>query len=97
MRTGTIETPAGVAAAEEVVLTAMTNLNNGGIRETIASFAEEFSFKDHGLGLDFTDKAPVGRILREDARVLSRLFRASRRDFREWRSRESSNGPFEPR
>ena len=56
MRTGTIETPAGVAAAEEVVLTAMTNLNNGGIRETIASFAEEFSFKDHGLGLDFTDK-----------------------------------------
>ena len=57
MRTGTIETPAGVTAAEEVVLTAMTNLNNGGIRETIASFAEEFSFKDHGLGLDFTDKA----------------------------------------
>ena len=57
MRTGTIETPAGITASEEVVLTAMTNLNNGRIRETIASFAEEFSFKDHGLGLDFTDKA----------------------------------------
>ena len=89
MRTGTIETPAGVAAAEEVVLTAMTNLNNGGIRETIASFAEEFSFKDHGLGLDFTDKARLAEFFEKTRE----FYRASRRDFREWRSRDRRMDP----
>jgi len=56
MKTETTEISALITASEELVLAAVTNLNNGRIRETIASFAEEFTFKDHGIGLDFNDK-----------------------------------------
>ena len=43
-------------AAEGVVLTVLSNLKNGKIEKALASFAEEFRFKDHGIGLEFTDK-----------------------------------------
>jgi hypothetical protein len=45
-----------MTASEEAVLNTLTNLKNGKIENAIASFAEEFSFKDHGLGLEFNDK-----------------------------------------
>jgi steroid delta-isomerase-like uncharacterized protein len=44
------------AASEEVVLPVLTHLNNGNIDEAIARFAEEFTFKDRGIGLEFKDK-----------------------------------------
>jgi steroid delta-isomerase-like uncharacterized protein len=56
MRTETTEIFAGITPSEEVVLTAVTNLNSGRINEAIANFAEEFRFKDHGIDLDFSDK-----------------------------------------
>jgi steroid delta-isomerase-like uncharacterized protein len=56
MRTETAEIFAGITPSEEVVLTAVTNLNSGRINEAIANFAEEFRFKDHGIDLDFNDK-----------------------------------------
>src|SRR5260370_7207651 len=46
----------GVADWEEVVLTVLTHLNNGAIDDAIARFAGEFTFKDHGIGLEFKDK-----------------------------------------
>ena len=46
----------GKAASEGVVLTVLTDLKNGKIDDAIAGFAEEFRFKDHGIGLAFTDK-----------------------------------------
>ena len=46
----------GKAASEGVVLTVLTDLKNGKIDEAIAGFAEEFRFKDHGIGLEFKDK-----------------------------------------
>ncbi len=51
-----IEIPIGMAASEEVVVTALTRLKNGKIDDAIARFAEEFRFKDHGIGLEFKDK-----------------------------------------
>jgi hypothetical protein len=45
-----------MTASEEVVLNALTNLKNGKTEDAIAPFAREFSFKDHGLGLEFNDK-----------------------------------------
>jgi hypothetical protein len=45
-----------IAASEEVVLPVLTDLNNGNIDEAIARFAEEFTFKDRGIGLEFKDK-----------------------------------------
>jgi hypothetical protein len=46
----------GNGVSESVVLTAPTYLKNGKIGDAIACFAEEFRFKDHGLGLEFKDK-----------------------------------------
>ena len=56
MTTETTEIFAGITPSEEVVMTAVTNLNSGRINEAIANFAEEFRFKDHGIDLDFNDK-----------------------------------------
>src|SRR6516225_4607986 len=44
------------SASEGVVLTVLSQLKNGKIQEALAGFAEEFQFKDHGIGLDFRDK-----------------------------------------
>src|SRR5215472_11561234 len=44
------------AASEGVVLTVLSQLKNGKVEDALAGFAEEFRFKDHGLGLEFTDK-----------------------------------------
>jgi hypothetical protein len=41
-----------MAASEEVVLSVVTHLKNGKIEDALAGFAEEFRFKDHGIGLE---------------------------------------------
>jgi len=41
---------------EAMVLTVLLDLNNGKVDDAVAPFAEEFCFKDHGLGLEFKDK-----------------------------------------
>jgi steroid delta-isomerase-like uncharacterized protein len=46
----------GEEALEPGVLTVLTHLKNGKIGDAIACFAEEFRFKDHGMGLEFKDK-----------------------------------------
>jgi len=38
------------------VLTVLTHLKNGEIGDAIDCFAEEFRFKDHGIGLEFSEK-----------------------------------------
>jgi len=45
-----------MASPEGVVLTVLRHLRNGQIDDAIARFAEEFRFKDHGIGLEFKDK-----------------------------------------
>ena len=45
-----------MAASEEVVLPVLTHLNDGNIGDAIARFADEFTFKDRGIGLEFKDK-----------------------------------------
>jgi len=42
--------------SEGVVLTVLNQLNKGKVEGALAGFAEDFRFKDHGLGLEFTDK-----------------------------------------
>ena len=53
----------GMAAAEEVVLSVMTHLKNGKIEDALAGFAEEFRFKDHGIGLQFKEKERLAEFL----------------------------------
>ena len=50
------EIPIGMTAPEGVTLSALTHLKNGEIDDAVARFAEEFTFKDHGIGLEFKDK-----------------------------------------
>jgi hypothetical protein len=48
-----------VATSEAVILEVLTHLRSGQIGEATASFAEEFRFTDHGIGLEFKDKAQL--------------------------------------
>jgi steroid delta-isomerase-like uncharacterized protein len=50
------EIPIGVATLEGMVSTVLTHLNNGEVDDAVTRFAEEFRFKDHGIGLEFKDK-----------------------------------------
>ena len=73
-----------VEAPERVVLAVQAHLNNGKIDDAIARFAERFSFKDHGIGLEFKDKERLteffqkawelfpGSLLQTDAIFVSR-------------------------
>src|SRR5258707_8280652 len=55
--------PIGIAASEGVALTVITHLKDGKIDDAIAHFAEEFRFKDHGIGLEFKDKERFAEFL----------------------------------
>ena len=52
-------------ATEEVVLTVLTHLKNGQIDDAIAPFAEEFTFKDRGIGLEFKDKGRLAEFFQK--------------------------------
>jgi steroid delta-isomerase-like uncharacterized protein len=45
-----------IVASEGVVLTMLTHLTNGKIETAVACFADEFTFNDHGIGLEFKNK-----------------------------------------
>jgi steroid delta-isomerase-like uncharacterized protein len=54
-----------VEALERVVLAVQAHLNNGKSDGAIARFAEKFSFKDHGIGLEFKDKARLAEFFQK--------------------------------
>jgi steroid delta-isomerase-like uncharacterized protein len=45
-----------VSAPVDVISAALTHLNRGQIEEVVACFAQKFTFKDHGIGLEFNDR-----------------------------------------
>src|SRR5262250_2640498 len=45
-----------VTAQEELVLSVLRDLGNGQVEDATGHFADEFRFKDHGIGLEFKDK-----------------------------------------
>ena len=101
MRTVVTEISAEMIASEEVVLTAVTNLNDGKISETIASFAEKFTFKDHGIGLGFNDKVRLVEFFQKtrefypDSFVqVDTTFVSGDRVFVEWTLRATLTEPF---
>jgi len=64
----------GNGVSESVVLTALTYLKNGKIGDAIACFAEEFTFKDHGIGLEFKDKDRLGEFFHKTPRLYPASF-----------------------
>jgi steroid delta-isomerase-like uncharacterized protein len=101
MRTETIEISAGMTASEEVVLAALTSLNDGRIPEAIASFAEDFTFKDHGIRLDFNDKERLAEFFQKAREFYPDTFThvdtlsvSGDRVFVEWTVRATTTEPF---
>ena len=44
------------AASDKIVLAVISHLNEGNIEDAVALFADQFSFKDHGIQLEFNTK-----------------------------------------
>jgi steroid delta-isomerase-like uncharacterized protein len=53
------------AATQEVVLNVMTHLNNREMDDVIDLFAEEFRYKDYGIGLEFNDKKRLAEFVQK--------------------------------
>jgi hypothetical protein len=64
-RTEMVEMLVEMEALEGVVLTVLERLRNGKIEDAIACFAEEFSFKDHALDLEFQNKERLAEFFRK--------------------------------
>ena len=44
------------AASDKIVVAVISHLNAGNIEDAVALFADQFSFKDHGIRLEFNTK-----------------------------------------
>jgi hypothetical protein len=54
-----------VTAREELVLSLLRDLGDGQVEDAIGHFADEFRFKDHGIGLEFKDKQRLAEFFRK--------------------------------
>jgi len=95
------EIPIGVAALEDVVLTVLTHLNNGEIDDVMARFAEEFTFKDHGIGLEFKDRERLAEFFQkaqelypDSLRQTNTIFVNGDHVITEWTLRATLTEPF---
>ena len=57
----------GIATAlpEKMVLAVISHLNKGEIDDALALLADQFSFKDHGIGLEFNEKDRLAEFFRK--------------------------------
>jgi len=95
------EIPIGVAALEDMVLTVLTHLNNGEIDDVMARFAEEFAFKDHGIGLEFKDRERLAEFFQkaqelypDSLRQTNTIFVNGDHVITEWTLRATLTEPF---
>jgi hypothetical protein len=89
------EIPIGIAASEGVVLAVLTHLKHGKIDDAIAHFAEEFSFKDHGIGLQFKHKERLAEFFKKARELYPNSFLQTNTIFVSGIT-SSLNGHFKP-
>src|SRR5215469_2808867 len=53
------------AASERLVLAVISYLNDGNIEDAVALFADQFSFKDHGIRLEFNTKGRLAEFFQK--------------------------------
>ena len=53
------------ATPEKIVLAVISQLNKGKIDDALALFADQFSFKDHGIGLESAEKDRLAEFFRK--------------------------------
>ena len=56
-----------------LVLRFLTHLKNGSFDDAIAQFAEEFRFKDHGLGLEFKGRERLREFFQKQGNSIQTL------------------------
>jgi len=95
------ETLIATAASEGMVLTVLSHLKNGKIEEALAGFAQEFRFKDHGIGLEFKDKQRLAEFFYKKRELCpdsvlhtDKIFEADNRVITEWTLRFTLTEPF---
>jgi steroid delta-isomerase-like uncharacterized protein len=100
-RTEMSEITIGMGALEEAALTVLTHLNNGEIDDAIARFSDEFTFKDHGIGLEFRDKERLAEFFQKIQELYPDSFRQSKTIFvngdhviTEWTLQATLTEPF---
>src|SRR4029077_13430070 len=60
-----IELDIATAAPDKIVLAVVSHLNEGNIEDAGAFFADEFSFEDHGIRLEFNTKDRLAEFFRK--------------------------------
>jgi SnoaL-like polyketide cyclase len=90
-----------VVTPETVTLGVLTHLGSGQFREASACFAEEFRFTDHGIGLEFKDKArlteffcKVRELYPDSLLITNRVFPVGDHVVLEWTYRATVTEPF---
>ena len=53
------------AASDKIVLAVISHVNEGNIEDAVALFADQFSFKDHGIRLEFDAKDRLAEVFRK--------------------------------
>ena len=53
-------------ALDKVVLAVVSHLNDGNIEDALALYADQFSFKDHGIRLEFNTKDRLAEFFRKE-------------------------------
>jgi steroid delta-isomerase-like uncharacterized protein len=93
--------PTEVAALEGVVLTVLTHLNNGEVDDAVTRFAAEFTFKDHGMGLEFKDHDRLTEFFQkarelypDSLRKINTIFASGDHVITEWTLRATLTEPF---
>jgi hypothetical protein len=72
---------------QRVVSAALRRLNQEQIEDAVACFTTDFRYKDHGIGVEFTDKARLTEFFRKTReRLTPRSLRVTRilRDIQGW-------------
>jgi steroid delta-isomerase-like uncharacterized protein len=89
------------SASEGLVLTVLSQLKNGEIQEALVGFAEEFQFKDHGIGLEFKNKERLAEFFYKTRELYpdsfletNTLFISGSRVITEWTLRFTLTEPF---
>jgi hypothetical protein len=90
-----------VATSEAVILEVLTHLRSGQIGEATARFAEEFRFTDHGIGLEFKDKAQLAEFFHkaqelypDSLLIADRVFVSGDHVIVKWTYRATITKPF---
>ena len=89
------------AAPDKIVLAVVSLLNEGQIDDALALFADEFSFKDHGVGLEFNTKDRLAEFLKKARELYPDMFLQSETMFvsadhalTEWTLQTTLTEPF---